>query len=317
MNKPRKALPLLEKVQKKNPNNSQVAISIAKIHTLRKNFEKAEEQYITALSIDERNTAAHYGLGLTFLRRNMYNEAVDEFLIALEQDFYQANIHYHLGEALAKMKLWEDASNAFNTCVKLAPGITKAHKWLVEIYTKHIGKPEKAQESTDFLENKIKGEIIICTSVNNGNYSRFMTALKHAKLPVIEENEEYEQAKKSLFKTNWLETAIGKIIYIPCRFLSDLPNYYSYKLIYLEDDFSNLETIKKSVLSKNISEKTLLLNDLSEFQKDKQVIELWIESQPTLPTLYINLNELLVSPQDISSVLSDFLNEKISLKINS
>jgi predicted AlkP superfamily phosphohydrolase/phosphomutase/tetratricopeptide (TPR) repeat protein len=317
MNKPRKALPLLEKVQKKNPNNSQVAISIAKIHTLRKNFEEAEKQYVTALSIDERNTAAHYGLGLTFLRRNMYNEAIDEFLIALEQDFYQANIHYHLGEALAKMKLWEDASNAFNTCIKLAPGITKAHKWLVEIYTKHLRKPEKAQESTDFLVNKIKGEIIICTSVKNGNYSRFMTALKHAKLPVIEENEEYEQAKKSLFKTKWLETATGKIIYIPCRFLNDLPNFYSYKLIYLEDDLSDLETNKKSVLTKKLSENTLLLNDLSGFQKDKQVIELWLESQPTLPTLFINLSELLVSPQDISSVLSDFLNENISLKMNS
>ena len=144
-----------------------------------------------------------------------------------------------------------------------------------------------------------------------------MTALKHAELPVIEENEDYEQAKKSLFKTNWLETAIGKIIYIPCRFLNDLPNFYSYKLIYLEDDLSDLETTKKSVLSKKMSENTLILNDLSEFQKDKQVIELWLESQPTLPTLFINLNELLVSSQDISSVLSDFLNENISLKMNS
>jgi predicted AlkP superfamily phosphohydrolase/phosphomutase/tetratricopeptide (TPR) repeat protein len=316
MNKPRQALPLLEKVQKKNPNNSQVAISIAKIHTLRKNFEAAEKQYIIALSIDERNTAAHYGLGLTFLRRNLYNEAIDEFLIALEQDFYQANIHYHLGEALAKMELWEDAVNAFSTCIKLAPGTTKAHKWLVEIYTSHLQQQEKAQESSDFLENKIKGEIIVCTSVSSNNYQKFMGILADSELPIIEENEAYERAKKSSFKTEWLETAIGKFIYIPCRFLSDLPNYYSYKLIYLEDDLSDFGTTKKSILSEKMSENTISISDLSEFQKDKQVIELWIETQPTLPTLFLNLKEVLVSPNDISTVLSDFLNKNISLKIN-
>jgi predicted AlkP superfamily phosphohydrolase/phosphomutase/tetratricopeptide (TPR) repeat protein len=316
MNKPRQALPLLEKVQKKNSNNTQVAISIAKIHTLRKNFDAAEKQYITALSIDERNTAAHYGLGLTFLRRNMYNEAIDEFLIALEQDFYQANIHYHLGEALAKIELWEDAVNAFSTCVKLAPGTTKAHKWLVEIYTSHLKQKEKAQENSDFLKNKIKGEIIVCTSVSSSNYNLFMDLLTGSELPVIEENEDYEDAKKSLFKSKWLEAAVGKIIYIPCRFLNDLPTYYSYKLIYIEEDLADLESTKKSFLSKKMSENTLSIRDLSEFQKDKQVIELWIESQPTLPTLFINFKELLVSPNDISALLSDFLNMNISLKIN-
>jgi hypothetical protein len=64
-----------------------------------------------------------------------------------------------------------------------------------------------------------------------------------------------------------------------------------------------------------MSQNTLSIRDLSEFQKDKQVIELWIESQPTLPTLIINLKELLVSPNDISALLSDFLNMNISLKI--
>lgn len=316
MNKPRQALPMLEKVQQKNPNNTQVAISIAKIHTLRKNFEAAEKQYITALSIDERNTASHYGLGLTFLRRNRFNEAVDEFLIALEQDFYQANIHYHLGEALAKMELWEDASNAFNTCIKLVPGTTKAHKWLLEIHSNHLQNEEKAQQSRDFLTNKIKGEIIVCTSVKNCKYQNFMQLLKDSEISVVEENEEYIQAKKSSFKTNWLETAVGKIIYIPCRFLSDLPNFYSYKLLYLEDDLSNLSPTTKSKLFKKMSENTLSISHLSEFQKDKQVIEVWMESQPALPTLFINLEEVLLASNDISVILSDFLNTNISLKIN-
>ncbi len=313
MNKPRKALPLLEKVQKKNPNNSQVAISIAKIHTLRKNFEAAEKQYITALSLDERNTAAHYGLGLTFLRRNMYNEAVDEFLIALEQDFFQANIHYHLGEALAKMELWEDASNAFNTCIKLAPGITKAHKWLVEIYSNYLHQPEKAKESIDFLENKIKGEIIICTSVSSCNYSKFMNILSDSGLSVVAEDSEYHLAKESLFKTSWLETAVGKIVYIPCRYLNELPNFYSYKIIYLNEDITEIEPSTNTNISKKTMEMSISVDVLSKYEKDKTVIEMWIESQPGIASLFINVNEINYSPDDISTILSDFFNHKIKL----
>lgn len=313
MNKPRKALPLLEKVQKKNPNNSQVAISIAKIHTLRKNFEAAEKQYITALSLDERNTAAHYGLGLTFLRRNMYNEAVDEFLIALEQDFFQANIHYHLGEALAKMELWEDASNAFNTCIKLAPGITKAHKWLVEIYSNYLHQPEKAKESIDFLENKIKGEIIICTSVSSCNYSKFMNILCDSGLSVVAEDSEYHLAKESLFKTSWLETAVGKIVYIPCRYLNELPNFYSYKIIYLNEDITEIEPSTNTNISKKTMEMSISVDVLSKYEKDKTVIEMWIESQPGIASLFINVNEINYSPDDISTILSDFFNHKIKL----
>lgn len=313
MNKPRKALPLLEKVQKKNPNNSQVAISIAKIHTLRKNFEAADKQYITALSLDERNTAAHYGLGLTFLRRNMYNEAVDEFLIALEQDFFQANIHYHLGEALAKMELWEDASNAFNTCIKLAPGITKAHKWLVEIYSNYLHQPEKAKESIDFLENKIKGEIIICTSVSSCNYSKFMNILCDSGLSVVAEDSEYHLAKESLFKTSWLETAVGKIVYIPCRYLNELPNFYSYKIIYLNEDITEIEPSTNTHFSKKTMEMSISVDVLSKYEKDKTVIEMWIESQPGIASLFINVNEINYSPDDISTILSDFFNHKIKL----
>jgi predicted AlkP superfamily phosphohydrolase/phosphomutase/tetratricopeptide (TPR) repeat protein len=313
MNKPRKALPLLEKVQKKNPNNSQVAISIAKIHTLRKNFEAAEKQYITALSLDERNTAAHYGLGLTFLRRNMYNEAVDEFLIALEQDFFQANIHYHLGEALAKMELWEDASNAFNTCIKLAPGITKAHKWLLEIYSNYLHQPEKAKESIDFLENKIKGEIIICTSVSSCNYSKFMNILSDSGLSVVAEDSEYHLAKESLFKTSWLETAVGKIVYIPCRYLNELPNFYSYKIIYLNENITEIEPSTNTNISKKTMEMSISVDVLSKYEKDKTVIEMWIESQPGIASLFINVNEINYSPDDISTILSDFFNHKIKL----
>ena len=308
MNKPRLALPLLEKVQKKNPNNVQVAISIAQILVLRKNFKAAEKQYITALAVDDRSTSAHYGLGLTFLRQNKFNEAVDEFLLALEQDFFQSQIHYHLGEALSKLELWDDAVNAFEVAVRLTPGMTKAHKWLAEIYQNKLNLPVEAQQSIDFLNNNIKGEIIICTGVNNCNYEDLLTIFKKGGVPVLEDSEGYREAKRMLFANNWLEKAIGKAIYIPSRYLSDLPSQFNYKVIYLDQSIDEILPARTAKFKKKIPEGSVPVDILNTIEKEKYIIDLWIQSQPNQQVMNLNWKEFLESKDELLNLIAQYLN---------
>jgi tetratricopeptide (TPR) repeat protein len=308
MNKPRLALPLLEKVQKKNPNNVQVAISIAQILVLRKNFKAAEKQYITALAVDDRSTSAHYGLGLTFLRQNKFNEAVDEFLIALEQDFFQSQIHYHLGEALSKLELWDDAVNAFKVAVRLTPGMTKAHKWLVEIYQNKLNLPVEAQQSIDFLNNNIKGEIIICTGVDNCNYEEFLSILEKGGVPILNDPEGYKEAERMLFANSWLENALGKAIYIPSRHLSELPSQFNYKVIYLDQSLDEILPSRTAKLKKKIPEGTVPLGVLNTFEKEKFIIDLWIQSQPNQQILILNWKEFLESNEELLNLIAQYLN---------
>jgi predicted AlkP superfamily phosphohydrolase/phosphomutase/tetratricopeptide (TPR) repeat protein len=308
MNKPRLALPLLEKVQKKNPNNVQVAISIAQILVLRKNFKAAEKQYITALAVDDRSTSAHYGLGLTFLRQNKFNEAVDEFLIALEQDFFQSQIHYHLGEALSKLELWDDAVNAFKVAVRLTPGMTKAHKWLVEIYQNKLNLPVEAQHSIDFLNNNIKGEIIICTGVDNCNYKEFLSILEKGGVPVLNDPEGYKEAERVLFANSWLEKAIGKAIYIPSRYLSDLPSQFNYKVIYLDQSIDEILPFRTAKFKKKILEGSVPVDILNTIEKEKYIIDLWIQSQPNQQVMNLNWKEFLESKDEIFNLIAQYLN---------
>ncbi len=308
MNRPRKALPLLENVQKKNPNNLQLATSIAQIHTLRKNFKAAEKQYITALAIDDRSTAAHYGLGMSFLRQSQFNEAVDEFLLALEQDFFQPNIHYHLGETLVKLDLFEDAVSAFQVCTRLTPGMTKAHKWLVEIYQNKLNKPELAEQNLAFLKSNIKGEIIVCTGVDNCEYEQLLRLLNFGGLNIDYDKDEFNEASKILFTNDWLENNIGKVVYIPSRNLSDLPVNYNYKVIYLDQTFDEILPVRTAKLKKSIPEKSISVNMLNIIEKEKYIIDLWIESQPNQQVLILNWNELIDSDMEQISILSEFLN---------
>jgi len=308
MNRPRKALPLLENVQKKNPNNLQLATSIAQIHTLRKNFKAAENQYITALAIDDRSTAAHYGLGLSFLRQSKFNESVDEFLLALEQDFFQPNIHYHLGEALVKLDLFEDAVSAFQVCTRLTPGMTKAHKWLVEIYQNKLNKPELAEQNLAFLNTNIKGEIIVCTGVDNCEYEQLLQLLNIGGLKIDYDKDEFNEASKILFTNDWLLNNIGKVVYIPSRNLSDLPANYNYKVIYLDQTLHEILPGRTAKLKKSVPEKSIPVKVFQTIEKEKYIIDLWIESQPNQQVLILNWNELLDSLDEQISILGEFLN---------
>ncbi len=308
MNRLRKALPLLENVQKKNPNNLQLATSIAQIHTLRKNFKAAEKQYITALAIDDRSTAAHYGLGVSFLRQSKFNEAVDEFLLALEQDFFQPNIHYHLGEALVKLELFEDAVSAFQVCVRLTPGMTKAHRWLVDIYQNKLKKPELAEQNSIFLKNNIKGEIIICTGVDNCEYEHLLQLLQIGGMSIDLNQEAFDDASKILFTNDWLDNNVGKAIYIPSRNLSDLPANYNYKVVYLDQAIHEILPTRTQKIKKSVPEKSISAKVLQTIEKEKYIIDLWIESQPNQQVIIMNWNELLTSADEQISILSEFLN---------
>ena len=307
INKPRKALPLLEKVQKKNPNNLQLATNIAKIHLERKNYEAAQKQYITALAIDEFNPMAHYGLGMTFLRRNLLNEALEEFLLSLELDFYFTNVHYHLGETLFKLGNLEDACKAFEVAIRLSPGMTKAHKWLVEIYENHLKLPEKAIGSKKYLMENIVGEITICTGIENGNYDNFYSIFNSLNLPFIQSKQLSEAILNIHQSSDFLKEFVGKLIFIPSHRLSFLPVGLNYKLVNLKlPDIQLIENISDYNLQSKI-ENAVSSSIVELIRKEETKIETWISSIPSLKVIVLNWEELAENQTEQTDILKEFL----------
>lgn len=101
-------------------------------------MEKAETAFLNELEHDPGNSAAHHGLGVTHLRRKNFEEAVDCFLNAVGLTYFFPFAHYHLGEALYYMQEYERSAEAFEVCLKMAPGINKARQMLTTIYNDHL-----------------------------------------------------------------------------------------------------------------------------------------------------------------------------------
>jgi predicted AlkP superfamily phosphohydrolase/phosphomutase/tetratricopeptide (TPR) repeat protein len=292
VNRTHLALPLLEKVQQKNPGNFQVALNIGKIFNLRKNYVAAEKQFIKALAIDDRNAHAHHGLGLSFLRRGNFELAVDEFMAALNENFFLPTVHYHLGEAFVKTGYYSQAVDAFTVAVRLSPGMTKAHKWLVELYTKQLNQPEKAKEHVAFLHGNIRGNKMIVTGLQGSGYQFVLDEIKRLG------GELYEAADETLIKrfldprvlklhqsSDWLSQEPDTILYVPPQFLAYLPHNVNYKCIVVEADDAVLLDYQ-SAAKGGIRKESFSVKLSQLVRKNKLKLSSWIEVQPAMEIFF-------------------------------
>jgi predicted AlkP superfamily phosphohydrolase/phosphomutase/tetratricopeptide (TPR) repeat protein len=314
MNKSGRALPLLERVQQKNPNNLQLTTNIAQIHLLRKNFKAAHDHYIVALAIDDRATPAHYGLGMTLLRQNKYEEAINEFLIAIEQDFYKPKYHFHLGEALVHLEEFEDAEQAFQVCIRLSPGMTKAHKWLVKLYEDHLNMPEKAAEHSAFLKHNIQGEITILSGSDTVGFKAILDAL-HEGGAMIGDSDKYIGNPNVMFASEWLTENVNKIVYISNRYLNDLPPNFHYKVIYVQKSIESAVQDKAKDLNRKLAEDAISSAIVKSIEKETLNIQQWTQAQPSSEVLFLDVEDLIEGNLDQFQLLDQFLGEQLEIQI--
>jgi predicted AlkP superfamily phosphohydrolase/phosphomutase/tetratricopeptide (TPR) repeat protein len=317
INKPRKALPILERVQKKNPNNMQVAVNIGKIHNSHKNYKAAEKQFIKALAIDDRNPKAHHGLGIAFLRSNKIEPAIDEFLLAIEENFFMPNVHYHLGEAFFKAGYFQQAVEAFEVAVRLSPGMTKAHKWLVEIYSKNVLNEVAKNEHELFLKENIKGELNLITGLTGSGFEEVLEALVENGIAAVQNKkadnllDKYiiSKTKKLHLNSLWLKDVGSQVLYVHPQFLSFLPPNYNYKLIVIKRDLNEVIEVEQKMMGKKIKKETLALSHYQKNEKNQFKIDNWIESQPTIDILISDYSEYKNNPNEQIDQMINFIQQ--------
>jgi len=303
MNKPHLSLPKLLKIQEKNPYNYQLALNIAQIFLQRKKYDLAEKQFIRVLNIDDSHARAHHGLGLTFLRRGELNFAIEEFLIAIDHDFFFHRAHYHLGEALVRQGLYEDAIQAFEVNLRIAPKNIKSHKWLFEIYRDYLKDEIKADFHEQQLEEFMKGERIICTEAVDQDQAKVLSFIESIGFSIYNAMNSKELAANLFQDNSWLKDVGDQIVFIPSHSLSFLPDYYNYKLLYVQ---SELDLSPKNKKGESMST-VLSTKKWMYFEQEQAKIEAWMESQANLSILYLSYPEIVQNKEEQVFILENFL----------
>lgn len=145
-NKPKKALECFKKAELTVADQPKLHIQIGRGYLQTRQWLEAEKSFKKALESDAENPSAFHGLGVSYLRQKKYEESIDALLDAINLNYNFAFAHYHLGEVLIEIEEFESAAQALEVCLSMAPNISKARNYLIDLYENKLDTPEKVTE---------------------------------------------------------------------------------------------------------------------------------------------------------------------------
>jgi tetratricopeptide (TPR) repeat protein len=128
------ALSVLNTVSQSRPKNCNVYIELGKIHSERKEYKVAQENFTRALALSPKSADATLALGDLYLRKKDYRAARETFLkcVSIRPNWPDA----HLGLGIAEMHLrkYDQAQTSLSKVLEAKPGMDQASKLLVRVY---------------------------------------------------------------------------------------------------------------------------------------------------------------------------------------
>lgn len=321
--KPVEALEVLKRAQQKSAHLPLVHVQIGRMYLRTYRNDDAMKAFLAALEIDSNLPAAHHGLSVVYLRQGRYEEAAEEALNAIGLQYQMPQAHYCLGEALMHLELYDRAAEAFEVCCSMMPGNRKAHLWLIDLYEKHLNKPEQAEQHRRFVAERIKGTITIVSGLPRSGTSMMMQMLVAGGMPMLTDEQrqpdasnprgyfEYEKTKRLLHDSSWLHEAVGKTVKIVAPLLLNLPPKYDYRIIFMQRDMAEIIRSQQIMLGKDPNNYPLALADA--FKKQLEKCEAMFRRMPNVEVLYVNYADAVARPRETAETVAAFLNEDLDV----
>jgi predicted AlkP superfamily phosphohydrolase/phosphomutase/Tfp pilus assembly protein PilF len=326
-NKAKEAMELFEQIEKDAPQIARIHMQLGRCYLALKQWKKGEEAFKKELEYDPGNAAAHHGLGVTYLRRKMWHDAIDSFLNAVGLTYFFPFAHYHLGEALYGIGEFERSAEAFEVCLKMAPGINKARMWLNKIYNEHLKKPEAAIEHKEKVKDYIKGTVVIVSGLPRSGTSMMMQMLDKGGIDIFtdrirqpDENNprgyyEHELVKSLARNKLWLKDAQGKAVKIISHLLFELPANYHYKIVFMERDLDEVIMSQHKMLVREgkARQDAVNLRVVNAFKQNLERVHIWAPKQENIEILYVSHLNLINHPHEELKKVNEFLGNSLDI----
>jgi len=126
---------------------------------------------------------------------------------------------------------------------------------------------------------------------------------------------EFERAKKIGEDASFLDDAGGKAVKLVYRLLYDLPEPFSYRVIFMKRSLDevvasqNIMLQRKGENAKPIDDATVI----QMFRKELDKVEHWLKGQLNFETLFVDYNRMIREPRDEVIQVSGFLGGKLDI----
>lgn len=316
-----------EKLLEKAPNNPTLLVEIAKIFHSRQQWDKAEESYKLASQVDPGNSIARHSLGLCKLRLDRPEEALEDFFAVIEQKYYYPQCHFHIAEALVHLGKYTEAAQAFELTLTMAPKMTRARKWLIELYEEKVEDPERSSIHKQVINKTSKGEVVIISGLPRSGTSMMMQMIEKGgiepltdKLRKADDNNlkgyyEYDPVKRIAADNSFMHLANGKSLKVIAQLLPALPPDFSYKIIFMVRKMDEVLLSQQVMLGRGKEKaKKSYPSRLAEVYKEQiEKTHIWIDSQPNVDLLQINYTDVIDQPLEQARIIGEFLDHKLDV----
>jgi predicted ATPase len=125
------------------------------------------------------------------------------------------------------------------------------------------------------------------------------------------------EASKSLKdgKKKWLYDAQGKVVKVISYLLEFLPDDFSYDVIFMEREISEVLASQQKMLQRR-NEKSLLSDAEMEaqFREHLRAVKHWATRKPNMRILFVKYSEMVEAPESLCKSVADFLEIPLDLK---
>jgi hypothetical protein len=164
------------------------------------------------------------------------------------------------------------------------------------------------------------GNIIVVSGLPRSGTSMMMKMLAEGGLEIVTDairaadddnpNGYYElEAVKELSAGAgaWLDRAQGRAVKIISALLEHLPGGYRYKVIFMERALAEVLASQKKMLANRLEQSAVSDQEMeAEFQKHLAAVKYWLARQPNIEVMYVDYNQMLVSPVTACQAISAF-----------
>lgn len=106
---------------------------------------------------------------------------------------------------------------------------------------------------------------------------------------------------------DWLSDAGGRVVKVISALLEHLPAQYSYKIIFMEREISEILASQRKMLARRNKESQVDDAEMeAQFRRHLAVVKPWLARQPHMDVLYVSYNALMSDPEPLCRRVVEF-----------
>lgn len=166
-----------------------------------------------------------------------------------------------------------------------------------------------------------KDFITIVSGLPRSGTSMMMQVLEAGGLPALKDDVrvadednpkgyyEFERVKQIAQDQAWLQDAQGRVVKMVSALLLQLPNTYTYKVVFMRRKMQEVLASQKAMLSRKGEAPSPVSDDkmAALFRKHLDQVEKWLGEQPNIEVVYVHYHEVLAEPRPQMERINAFL----------